>query len=248
MKWRRIIPTLLTLSILALGFGSILKSAAGEFALAAQLIVLAAILDGLDGEVARLFRGVTAFGAKLDTYVDMVCFGVAPAVLVHQSMWKDVQLWSVVVPTAIVASGALRFARYSTSESRVKHHTFRGLPIPVSAIWLAMFVLFTESDLLIDTPFAFPHGPLVLVMWSCAIAFLLLQVSNVRYAKPTKEMIGLGLAATLVLMLATGRLVAAFCVGTCFALFFFAFFGPFLVRGMVEEDSDEEEPVTVRRL
>lgn len=249
MKWRRNIPTCITLGILLLGFHSILKSIAGEFVPAAQFIVLAAILDGLDGEVARLFRGITNFGARLDTYVDTISFGAAPAVLVYQAMWQDYGMWGTVVVSFIVIAAVIRFARYDYKQSRVGHHTFRGLPIPVSGVWMAMYVILTESNTLAEGKFFLDHGPLALVMWACTFAFLILQVSRVRYAKPTKEVIGFGLLATVVLMAVMGRPVLAFCIGTCVGLCFFAFAVPFYVHGNFpeEEEDSEEQPVEVRR-
>jgi len=246
MKWRRIIPGLLTLTILFLGFLSMLKCLEGNIVLAAQLIVLAAILDGLDGEVARLFRGVTTFGAKLDTYVDIVTFGVAPAVLVYSATWKDAGAWGVLVAFCVVASGVIRFARYSVSQSRVKQHTFGGLPIPVSAVWMSMLVLLTESTLLDDGRYLLDRGALILLMWLVAFAFLLLQVTNIRYAKPHKEWIGFALGVTVVAMFVTGKPALAFCICTCISMFFFALVMPFLFHTR-EDESDEEEAIAIRR-
>lgn len=248
MKWRRIIPTCITLGILWLGFESILKSMAGAYMAAAQLIVLAGILDGLDGEVARLFRGVTTFGAKLDSYVDAVTFGVAPAVMAYAAVWGEFGGWGLLFAFAILASGVIRFARYQVKEARVKQHTFRGLPIPVSAIWMSMLILFSESSILLEGKFFLDKPTVVLLMWVCTIAFLLLQVSNVRYAKPTKEMIAVGLIGAALLMAVMRNPVLGFCLATCIALLVFAFAVPFhLLRHLEEEDAEEEHPVKLRR-
>jgi CDP-diacylglycerol--serine O-phosphatidyltransferase len=244
MKWRRIVPSCLTLTILYLGFQSILQSAAGNFVLAAQFIVLAGIIDGLDGEVARLFKGVTTFGAKLDTYVDSICFGLAPAVLAYHAVWYEMGSWGVAFTTAIVCSGVIRFACYQYKESRVGHHTFRGLPIPVCGLWIALIVLLTESSML---PGWFPidKASLAVVMWVFATAFLVLQVSSVRYAKPTKEMIGGGLFGALVVMVLVREPLLGFCLSTAAALLLYAVALPIYVHGAMPEE-DEEEPVKLR--
>jgi len=248
MKWRRTVPTAITLSILLFGFHSVLRSIGGEFVAAAQLIVLAAILDGLDGEVARLFRGVTTFGAKLDTYVDIVTFGVAPAILVYQVMWIEHGFWGTALVAAILVSAVVRFARYPYKESSPRYHSFKGLPIPVSAVWMAMFVILTESPMLDDVAFPLQQTQLASLMWVCAIAFLLLQVSNVRYAKPTKEMIGLGLLVLFMLILVFGRPELTFCLASCAALLLFAFAGPLYVNEqLADEETEEEAPVEVHR-
>ena len=85
-NWRQIIPTLFTLAAMLCGFFSILFALEGElyYLLSAQFIMLAMILDGIDGKVARMLKGTTAFGAELDTYVDMMAFGLAPAILIYQ--------------------------------------------------------------------------------------------------------------------------------------------------------------------
>jgi len=249
MKWRRIIPGCLTLGILFFGFKSVLSTIAGDYVLAAQWIVLAAILDGLDGEVARMFRGVTTFGAKLDTYVDCITFGFVPAVMVYQAVWCEMGVWGTVFAAGMMFSGAIRFARYQYKESRIGQHSFRGLPIPVCAIWVSMIVLLTESPMLADGRFPIDKGSVAVVMWVLAIAFLLLQVSNVRYVKPTKELIGWGLAGTFALMAIMGKPVLVFCLSSCVAIAFYAVVMPFLTMRQVtvEEEEEEEAPVELRR-
>ena len=245
MKWRRIVPTCLTLTILHFGFQSILQSAMGHYVLAAQFIFLAGIIDGLDGEVARLFRGVTTFGAKLDTYVDVIAFGVAPAALAYHAVWHEMGSWGVAFSTAIVASGVIRFARYQVKESRVGHHTFRGLPIPVCGLWIALIILLTESGML---PGWFPldSASLAVAMWAFALVFLFLQISNVRYAKPTKEMVGGGLFASFALMVAVRQPLLGFCLNATAALLFYAVVLPIYVHGTMPVEEEDEDPVEVR--
>ena len=99
-NWRQLIPSLFTLAAMLAGFLSILVTiqgmvaqaeivapagahrAAELFRWAALLIMLAMILDGLDGNIARWLHGESDFGAELDTYVDLTAFGIAPAILV----------------------------------------------------------------------------------------------------------------------------------------------------------------------
>lgn len=243
MKTRRIIPTLITLSMLLCGFHAMLQAIHGNFFQAAQLIVLAAILDGLDGEVARLFRGVTTFGAKLDTYVDTVSFGVAPAMVAYLAVWQDYGFLGMVVVSAILFSAVLRFSMYEMKQSRVKHSTFRGLPIPVSAVWIAMIILFGDTNILLKTGFT-AQGPLLVFMWVCAMVFVVLQVTRVRYMKPNKEMIGFSLAATVVLMIVTRQPVLTFCVATCVSMLAFGFLNPLYAHRFVEEEeTDPEESI-----
>ncbi|MDP6847917.1 MAG: CDP-alcohol phosphatidyltransferase family protein, partial [Kiritimatiellia bacterium] len=90
MKWRQAVPTSVTIVAMLSGFLSILVTMEGirtgepypYYRWAAQLIMLAMILDGIDGNVARALRGQSEFGGELDTYVDMTAFGIAPAILI----------------------------------------------------------------------------------------------------------------------------------------------------------------------
>lgn len=146
MNTRCIYPTTITVGILALGVAAMALAASGSHVIAAQLILLAAILDGLDGEVARLTRGHSRLGANLDTYVDLVSFGVAPALLVYQSTWHVFGLQGWLIAFMIVLSGVIRFAHNHDHEEEQGRHTFRGLPIPISAGWMATIVLFNRSE------------------------------------------------------------------------------------------------------
>ena len=247
MKWRRLIPTLVPLSILWFGFQAILRSFSDEFVPAAELIFLAAILDGVDGEIARLFKGTTMFGARLDTYVDTVCFGVAPAILVYEAMWKDYDVLGQIVVFCIVMSGVVRFSRNPVRQEKTNNHTFRGLPIPVNAIWLCSLIILTKSSLLTDGPFAVDHRLVERVMWPCSFAFLLLQCSNVRYAKPGKDLLVMGLAVPIVCMILTRQPLLGFTLGVVGALFYWSLIHPLFVRLPQEEVEDEESFFSLRR-
>jgi len=110
-----ILPTVFTLGNLLCGFTSIILAAQGEFTRAAALIVLAGVLDGLDGRIARALGATSRFGAELDSLSDFVCFGVAPAVVVY--MWSLQEFgglgWAISLLFAVCCG--LRLARFNVA-------------------------------------------------------------------------------------------------------------------------------------
>jgi CDP-diacylglycerol--serine O-phosphatidyltransferase len=246
MRLRHIALTAFTLTVLMLGSIAILLAFEENYVLAAQFIILAAILDGFDGTLARLLRAETAFGERLDTYIDCISFGVAPAALTYQMMWKDYGAWGKAAALVIILSGVIRFSRGCSFPSKAHRHLFRGLPIPVSATWISVFVLIAEKDLLDLPGLPIDRGAATVFFWVFAFAFLLLQVSNVRYLKPSRRQLGIAMAVTLVAMLLTGHPTRAFCLTTAASVLYYVASGlrrhKELAAGAHEEE-DEELPV-----
>lgn len=234
------------------GFFSLLAAADGRYLLAAQMIMLSMILDGMDGHVARLLRGESAFGADLDTFVDMMSFGLAPAFLAYQVALKDFGMWGLALACAIVVSGASRLARFRVVDPDRGQKGFLGLPITVNAGWLAMAVFITESGILQNRWITLTDGPLATVIWTCVVMFVLLQVSHVRYGKPTKApvvFISSVLFVTFLFLRMEFAVASALAIGA--GLFFYGFVSPFLPKHDdlldldldLDLDDDEEEPV-----
>ena len=112
----RMIPNVLTLLALAAGLSALRFSLQERWELAVLAILVAAILDGLDGRIARILKGATRFGAELDSLSDFLCFGVAPAFTLY--LWALVDAgrmgWALVLLLCICC--ALRLARFNTDE------------------------------------------------------------------------------------------------------------------------------------
>lgn len=136
-----LIPSLFTAGNLMCGFFSIVSTFNGEYVQAVFFIILANILDGIDGYAARLTHTTSQFGVELDSLADVVSFGVAPAVLVY--FWALVPWgnWGGLAACTYVVCGALRLARFNVqAKTAVKGH-FVGLPIPAAAEMIAATVL-----------------------------------------------------------------------------------------------------------
>ncbi|MBI2441479.1 MAG: CDP-alcohol phosphatidyltransferase family protein [Lentisphaerae bacterium] len=201
-SWRQIIPTLFTLAAMLCGFFSILLALEGEphYLLAAQFIMLAMILDGLDGKLARWLRGTSSFGAELDTYVDLTAFGLAPAILIYQVALQRHDDWRIAMTALVVLSGVIRLARFKVKDPLRGEGGYRGLPITVSAGWVALFVLLSESRTFGDY-FRLGQGPVGVIFLIGVLVLIVLQVSNVQYPKPTKVTAMLILGIVLVALL-----------------------------------------------
>jgi CDP-diacylglycerol---serine O-phosphatidyltransferase len=253
LNWRQIIPSLITLGAMLSGFLSIVYVVQGfhpdatghEFLNAARLIMLAMILDGLDGNVARWLKGTSEFGAELDTYVDMTAFGIAPAILIFAVTMKDGTdpLIRVLLPSAVALSGVVRLARFKVADPLRGQGGYGGLPITANAGWVALFVFISQSasPLNLDQgAFSLQQGGFATLFLMGILIFISLQVSNVRYPKPTKKAVMFVPCAILVFLFvllpkAYSRWVALvmLILGLCYAVF-----GPMIVRHMAAHDRD----------
>src|SRR5262249_14756785 len=136
---RVLIPNLLTLFGLALGLTAIRFSDEGRLDLAVIAVVAAAVLDGLDGRVARLLRGTSRFGAGLDPLADFVNFGVAPALILYHAVLGRSPALGWLAALVFATAMALRLARFNValddlSRPEWKKNFFTGIPAPAGAI------------------------------------------------------------------------------------------------------------------
>jgi CDP-diacylglycerol--serine O-phosphatidyltransferase len=193
MNWRQVVPTAFTIVAMLAGFLSILVTMEGIrtgddgtlYRLAAQLIMLAMILDGIDGNVARALKGETDFGAELDTYVDLTAFGIAPAILIFAVTLQGESLWRIVLPSAVALSGVVRLARFKVQDPLRGQGGYAGLPITGNAGWVALFVFISQTPP--TDKFSLSNGPVAILFLLGIVLFISLQVTSVRYPKPTKR-------------------------------------------------------------
>ena len=144
-----LIPNLLTTGSVLCGFVSIIYSFEGSLVIAANLLLAAFVLDGLDGRVARITKTTSDFGAQYDSLADVVSFGVAPSVFLYQWFLKDVNFlinsWlelGVIIASIYLVSVLLRLARFNTSKSK---DFFIGLPCPLGAILVSLCFIVTNK-------------------------------------------------------------------------------------------------------
>ena len=134
---RMLLPNMLTLIGVCIGLTSIRFSLNGQFDLAVIAIIFAALIDGLDGRIARLIKGTSKVGKELDSLTDMISFGVAPAFIMY--FWKLNSLgrlgWLICLIYVIcVALRLARFNVHSNQEASWKDNFFEGVPSPAGGI------------------------------------------------------------------------------------------------------------------
>lgn len=135
-----LLPNLFTTASLFSGFYAIVAAMNGHFDNAAIAIFISMILDGLDGRVARMTNTQSAFGAEYDSLVDMVAFGVAPALVAFTMNLHTLGNLGWIATFIYVAGAALRLARFNTQIDEVDKRYFIGLPSPSAAAIVAGFV------------------------------------------------------------------------------------------------------------
>jgi len=142
-----VIPSAFTLGNLFFGFWSIVSAANGNFRQAGYFILYAGILDSLDGRVARRMGTGSRFGAELDSLVDVVSFGVAPALLIYFLEFSSAGRFGWIVCFLYVVAAALRLARFNVlSHGKPTPGWFTGLPSPAGGTTLAMYYAFSQTE------------------------------------------------------------------------------------------------------
>lgn len=141
-----VIPSAFTLSNLFFGIWAMVSAAQGNFKWAGWFIVFAGVADILDGRMARMSHTGTRFGAELDSLVDVISFGVAPAMLMYFLEFAEAGKFAWVLCFIYVASVAVRLARYNiTAAGSENPGWFSGLPSPAAGMTLATYFAFSQT-------------------------------------------------------------------------------------------------------
>lgn len=136
-----LLPNLFTTGGLFSGFYSVIATLRGQYELAAIMVLVAHLFDGMDGRVARITRTTSRFGVEYDSLADLVAFGVAPGILVYMWALAPWGTWGWLAASLYVTCGALRLARFNVQVDSVEKRAFVGLPIPAAADMVAATVL-----------------------------------------------------------------------------------------------------------
>jgi CDP-diacylglycerol---serine O-phosphatidyltransferase len=186
-----VLPSLFTLGNMACGYFAMLAAADGQFARAAWLIFGGMVLDGLDGKVARLVHGESAFGVQFDSLADFLAFGVAPAFVLYELQLQDLPFWGGLAAFFYALCAGLRLARFNVqaaqhAKDEAPSTHFTGLPSPAGAGVLASFVLLYDvvetgragrAPALLLELLPYVYGVFPLVMTTVA----LMMVSKIPY-------------------------------------------------------------------
>ena len=150
-KTRYLLPNILTIAGVCLGISSIKFSIDGNFSLAVTLILLAAILDALDGRIARLIKGTSEFGKELDSLTDFVSFGIAPVFILYFWELKNYGKFGWAITLIYSVCCVLRLARFNLTKieetQEWKNNFFEGVPSPAGGLLILMPLIYELTDI-----------------------------------------------------------------------------------------------------
>jgi CDP-diacylglycerol--serine O-phosphatidyltransferase len=183
---RAVAPNAVTALALCSGLTGVRFAIAGDWERAAGAIIIAGVLDGLDGRIARLLKGQSKFGEQLDSLSDVIAFGVAPALIMFLWSLKDVPRYGWIFALALAVCMALRLARFNSQiddadQPRKSAGFLTGVPAPAAA-GLAMLPLYIwlwagNGPLQVPVLVEVMRNPFLVAPWLAFVAFL--AVSNV---------------------------------------------------------------------
>lgn len=206
---RAVAPNAVTALALCFGLSAVRFAIAEKWELAVGAIIVAGVLDGLDGRIARLLRGESRFGAELDSLSDVIAFGVSPAVVLY--LWSLQYMpqfgWTIALSHAVCC--ALRLARFNaqidaTEQPRKAAGFFTGIPAPAGAgsalaplfLWLA-----SGADVF--------RSAFVVAPWTAAVALLMVSTLPTFGWKSLRIRSGVRFGALVAIALVGGALISA---------------------------------------
>ena len=239
-----ILPSAFTLGNLFLGVWAIVEATRGQYATAGWLIVAAGVMDMFDGRIARFTATGTPFGEELDSLVDAVSFGVAPALIAYLAFFREGE-WGWLISFGYITAAILRLARFNIEQAGTAKANFHGLPSPSAGGCVATFWAFTH------TPFWqtwFAGVNLTRAAGWLVLGVGVLMVSNVLY--PVMPRFSLRTwSGRFAVLLAFASIAAALTVPEYFFFPFAVLYITYgLVRGVVagmEERLGDDEPMVL---
>lgn len=168
------LPSMFTTASLFAGFFAIVKAINGQFEASVIALYISMFLDGIDGRVARWTHTESEFGAQYDSIVDMVSFGLAPALIMYQWALSSLGKMGWLAAFVYSAGAGMRLARFNARDDSADKHNFLGLPSPAAAALIVGFIWAMDS-------YGFPGPDISFLGLLVTIAAGVLMVSNVRY-------------------------------------------------------------------
>ncbi len=200
-KTRYLLPNILTLAGVCLGISSIKFSIDGNFSLAVTLILLAAILDALDGRIARLIKGTSEFGKELDSLTDFVSFGIAPVFILY--FWELQNYgkfgWAIALIYSVCC--VLRLARFNLTKigetETWKYNFFEGIPSPAGGLIILIPLIYELSNFDLNFDFKF-ITPYLTILTALMLVSKIPTLSLKKISTPPKATIFLLLSAGMI--------------------------------------------------
>ena len=171
---RSIVPSFFTVGNMFCGFFSVISAFNGKITLAAWMIFAGAFLDAMDGKIARFTNSASQFGVEYDSLADVITFGFAPSFLIYSVFAKNLGVAGILLSFMPLLFGSIRLARFNTQLKGFDKDFFLGLPIPIGALTLSSFVIFSEY-------FFNKAGNFPKIMIIIIFVVSILMVSTIRY-------------------------------------------------------------------
>jgi len=172
---RTITPNALTALALSAGLTGVRFAIGGDWQTAVVMILIASVLDGVDGQVARMLRGTSRFGAELDSLSDAISFGVAPALILYLWSLTEAPRFGWICALVFAVFCALRLARFNAQidaadQPRKAAGYLTGIPAPAAAIgaMLPLYLWFITAE-------PWLRSPWLVAPWMAFIAFLMVS-------------------------------------------------------------------------
>jgi CDP-diacylglycerol--serine O-phosphatidyltransferase len=174
---RAVVPNAVTAMALCVGLTGVRFAIAGQWEFACAAIVVAAVLDGMDGRIARALRGQTRFGAELDSLSDVIAFGVSPAIIIHLWSLQHLPRFGWVFALAYAVCMALRLARFNAhidveDQPHKSAGFLTGVPAPAGAGLLLLPIFLWLAS---DRRWEWLNDYRLVAPWAAFIAFLLIS-------------------------------------------------------------------------
>jgi CDP-diacylglycerol---serine O-phosphatidyltransferase len=204
MNLWQLLPNFITVAALCAGLTAIRFASEGRFGLAVALIIGAAILDGLDGRLARLLKSESEIGAELDSLCDFVNFGIAPALVLYMWALQDMRAEGWIAALVYAVACLLRLARFnvgSRAAETMNSTSFQGVPSPAGAM-LALLPIFLANALEIAPPADLDWA---IALWMAAVGALMVA----RFPTPSFKKIAVYPEAVSFIVLGFVVIVAA---------------------------------------
>lgn len=194
---QKLVPNMITITALCAGMTAINFAIAGRWEAAVIAIVVAAFMDAFDGAAARILKASSRLGAELDSFSDLVCFGIAPAIVTYLWVTEDLGRWGWMAALVYALAAALRLARFNITKDEVTDPTdpmtkyFTGIPSPISAgLAILPMILSFQSPHIKD---AITQNPWMVAIWIVLLAGLMVSrlptLSSKQIRVPHKMMI-----------------------------------------------------------
>ena len=181
---RVILPNIMTLVGVCIGLTSIKFAFDGRFELSVIAVLIAAIIDGLDGRIARLIKATSKVGKELDSLTDVISFGVAPAFIMYFWALDNIGRFGWLISLIYVVCVALRLARFNVTtggEPSWRDNFFEGIPSPAGGVLVLMPLIYSFSEvqfLMINKNIVVPS---LFIIISILIYLLIIPVSSIHF-------------------------------------------------------------------